>query len=82
MGLQGARYIGLFVPALVLGAVWGWIRFSRIQWVWATVILVAGTAAFVITYHDSWLYVFWGQGEPPLAATNVPVPDTSSPWRK
>lgn len=43
--LAMAAKLGMIAPALILGAAWGWIRFSRAQWGWATAVLLVGTIA-------------------------------------
>jgi hypothetical protein len=40
-----AAKFGVMAPALILGAAWGWIRFSRAQWGWVTAVLLVGTIA-------------------------------------
>lgn len=47
-GMLLAKALGLFLPAIVLGAVWGWLKYSRSSWVWATAIFAALTVGLLI----------------------------------
>ena len=40
---EWARVIGIFLPAIILGGVIGWLTFSRKQWIGWTAILAACT---------------------------------------
>ena len=44
-GLKLASLVGYMLPAVVLGAAWGWIRLSLRQWGWATAVLLVVTGA-------------------------------------
>lgn len=44
-----AGLLGLFAPAIVLGALWGWIRYSRSAWAQATVVLFILTIALIMS---------------------------------
>jgi hypothetical protein len=82
LGLKGAFFVGLFLPAFILGAAWGWAALSRVQWAWATGILAISTLAFAVTHHDGLLNAYQGLDKQRAAEATIPVPDTSSPWRK
>lgn len=43
-----AKALGLFLPALLLGSAWGWIKYSWSSWVWATAIFAALTVVLLI----------------------------------
>jgi hypothetical protein len=48
LGLDIAGAIGFLLPAVILGAAWGWVSLSRTQWAWATAVFLVGT--FALTY--------------------------------
>jgi hypothetical protein len=43
--LKATWYLGMMLPAIALGAAWGWIRFSLRAWGWATLSLAIITVA-------------------------------------
>ena len=46
--LTTARVLGYCLPALVLGAAWGWIKYSKSVWLWTTGYLLVGTLALYL----------------------------------
>lgn len=41
-------WVGVALPAVILGAAWGWIRFSVRQWLWVTAALLVVTAVVMV----------------------------------
>jgi hypothetical protein len=53
LSLSAASVLGYCLPALVLGAAWGWIKYSKSVWLWTTGCLLAVTLTlylFTITH--------------------------------
>lgn len=46
--LKLAEFVGYFAPAIVLGALWGWIKYSRSSWAWATGIFFILTIGLLV----------------------------------
>ena len=75
VGLAVAKFVGIVAPALIGGAIWGWISFSRSQWGWATGVLLVGT--FVVLEGPPLNKYFKEQNNRPAQSEGVvPVPDT------
>jgi hypothetical protein len=79
MGLAAAWYLGIVAPALVLGAAWGWIWFSRSHWGWATAGLLVLT--FVVVYKGTPLNDYYKELDQSgsQSAGGVSVPDVAMP---
>jgi hypothetical protein len=43
-----AIILGWSAPAIVLGAMFGWIKYSKSTWVWTTAVLLILTAALAV----------------------------------
>jgi hypothetical protein len=48
--LKLAGWIGVALPTIVLGAIWGWIRYSKSAWLWAT--LTFATLTIALLFHN------------------------------
>jgi hypothetical protein len=54
LALNATAALGYCLPAVVFGAAWGWIKYSRSVWLWTTGVLLAGTMAlyiFMLTHN-------------------------------
>jgi hypothetical protein len=49
--LKLARWVGIFTSATLLGAGWGWIKYSRASWGWATSVFAFLTFVLLLLYH-------------------------------
>ncbi|MET4279487.1 MULTISPECIES: hypothetical protein [unclassified Bradyrhizobium] len=78
IGMAAAWHLGVVVPALILGAAWGWIWFSRSHWGWATAVLLVLT--FVVVYYGTPLNDYYKElGTRGSQSAGVPIPDAAKP---
>ena len=51
LSFKAATVIGYCLPAIVLGAACGWIKYSKSAWLWATVVLLSLTLVLVTSTY-------------------------------
>jgi hypothetical protein len=76
LGLDVAGRVGFILPAIILGAAWGWVSLSRTQWMWATAIFLVGT--FAVAYKGGPLNDAYKKAD--AEATTTVVSPTRAPY--